>query len=161
MRKKKLLIIIQILIVTLGLSQTILYFYKGAYLGKFTALVSTNRPLFTINTSPLPLVFDSELFFSKIILTFIFADNTKLITELDKDFLNNLPISSHLKLHLARYPMYKSTFTDENKFKVFLCSLNKYPALQNKSKIMQITFNFILLNKKINSNDVSLTIACD
>lgn len=138
-----------LLLMLIGLSHPFLYFASSSYRESQGQSMHSLRPFYTIATSPLPLVFDTQSFFSTIFIKLNFADSTNQTLEIDSDFIQDLPFSKHLKLHIARYSITGQLFKSEKIMASILCSADLYKNTDSRKKIMsfEISTYFNTKNK--------------
>lgn len=119
-----------------GVQTPLLYFITGAQNGSYSSLVNYSRPAPTMMISPLPVVFDSTLFFSHIYFKITFTDFTSQYVLIDKKFISGLPFSNHLRLHISRYSISTPDLKVHPVYKYFFCHLSNYVSIVPKNKVI-------------------------
>lgn len=130
------------IVIFIAALHSFLYLLTGGPTGQYKSLINTHRFPLTFTLSPLPLVFDSDMFFTKttIEVNSENLDGAKKFN-LDADFFSGENFSSHLQLHLMRYPYFVESFPEHNMFDQIFCDMidKKLPRLQHGN----ITIKFV------------------
>lgn len=158
--------IFALILVLAGMQSPILYFMNGAQSGVYSSLVNPKRPLQTMMVSPIPVVFDSNLYFSNIYFKINFTDSTSQYILIDKKFVSEIPFSDHLTLHITRYSISTTDLKVHRVYKYFFCNLGSYVSVVPKNKVILSFTNatyvphFGDLDVSKNLNPLTYTIRC-
>ncbi len=158
--------IFALILVIAGMQSPILYFMNGAQSGAYSSLVNSKRPLQTMMVSPIPVVFDSNLYFSNIYFKITFTDSTSQYILIDKKFVSEIPFSNHLTLHISRYSISTTDLKVHSVYKKFFCNLGSYASVVPKNKVILSFTNatyvphFGDLDISKNLNPLTYTIRC-
>ena len=159
--------IFTLLLVLAGIQSPILYFLSGAQNGPYSTLVNPKRPIRTMMVSPIPVVFDSNLYFSNIFFKITFTDSTSQYIMFDKKFFSELPLSNHLKLHVSRYSISTVDLKIHPIYKNFFCHLGNYVSIVPNDKVIASFTNatyvphFGDLETSKNLNPETYTVGCN
>lgn len=149
------------IVIFIAVLHSFLYLLTGGPTGQYKSLINTHRFPLTFTLSPLPLVFDSDMFFTK---TTIEVQSEDLSTvkkfNLDAGFFSEENFSNHLQLHLMRYPYFIESFPEHNMFDQIFCNMvdKHLPELQLKNKF--IKFIEISLSNVNATKELSHQISC-
>ena len=144
-----------ILIVIGGLSHSFLYFFSDTDRWSRANLIHSSRPIYTIMTSPLALVFDTPSFFSTLALKLNFQGNMEKTIEMNSNFIKSLPFSPHVRLHLARYSIAGLAFKNDKKIQTIFCNSQIYSQMNIPNKIVSFEISTYLYSLDANSNSSS------
>ena len=143
------------IVIFIAVLHSFLYLLTGGPTGKYKSLINTNRFPLTFTLSPLPLVFDSDMFFTKTTIE-VRDENLNIVKKfnLDADFFSEENFSNHLQLHLMRYPYFVESFPEHNMFDQIFCHIidRQLPELQQKNKsinFIEISLSNINATKKL------------
>ena len=158
---KKLTSVLIFIVIFIAVLHSFLYLLTGGPTGQYKSLINTHRLPLTFTLSPLPLVFDSDMFFTKTTIE-VHSENLNGIKKfsLDADFFSDQSFSNHLQLHLMRYPYFVESFPEHNMFDQIFCGMidRHLPELQQKNKY--IKFVEISLSNVNTTRELSHQINC-
>lgn len=149
------------IVIFVAVLHSLLYLLTGGPRGPYKSLINTQRFPLTFTLSPLPLVFDSDMFFTKTTIE-VRDENLNLVKKfnLDSDFFDSENFSNHLQLHLMRYPYFVESFPQHNMFDQIFCNVVDNKLTDLKGKIHSIRFIEISLSNMNSQKELSHQINC-
>ncbi len=145
-----------VFLIFIGLSNSFLFFFSVGYRKSQGLSMHSLRPFYAIGTSPLPLVFDTKSYFSSIYIKLNYKDGSNKTIEMDKNFLQALNFSRHLKLHVARYSFTGLVF-ESQKINSVYCNIDFFQNQAVEKKISSFTISTYFSETKKNMSKELLT----